>query len=94
MQKDLLNIVKVDKCFTDKYTDEDTQIILANTIRMLKGLRLEVVIEGVETAEQLDFFKGLDCEHIQGYYFSKPLPREEFMQFIRANLPAPAGVQS
>lgn len=89
-----LNIVKVDKCFTDKYTDEDTQIILANTIRMLKGLRLEVVIEGVETAEQLDFFKGLDCEHIQGYYFSKPLPREEFMQFIRENLPVPAGTQS
>ena len=87
-----LNLVKVDKSFTDKFMDSDMQIVLANTIRMLKELRLEIVVEGVETAEQLEFFRQLNCEHIQGYYFSKPLPREEFMQFIRESLAVPVGV--
>jgi EAL domain-containing protein (putative c-di-GMP-specific phosphodiesterase class I) len=42
-----------------------------------------VVAEGVETAEQLEFLKDEGCEFIQGYYFSKPLPLDELLPWIK-----------
>ena len=78
-----LDIVKLDKTFADQMQKDDMQIILSNTIRMLKDLDLQIVVEGVETEDQLDLLSDLKCDYIQGYYFSKPLPREQFMDFIR-----------
>ena len=68
--------------FADKVEQNDMQIILFNTIRMLKDLDLRIVVEGVETVEQLQLLTDLKCDYIQGYYFSKPLPREQFVSFI------------
>lgn len=48
-------------------------------------LIISIVVEGVETAEMLKLFSDLECEYIQGYYFSKPIPREEFVKFIQAS---------
>ena len=59
------------------------QIILSNTIRMLKDLDLRIVVEGVETVEQLQLLTSMKCDYIQGYYFSKPLPKEQFITFIK-----------
>lgn len=81
-----LQIVKLDKSFADQAEQSEMQIILQNTIRMLRGLNLEIVVEGVETKEQLDLMTQLNCDYIQGYHFSKPLPKTEFIQFIESNL--------
>ena len=64
----------------------DMQIVLQNTIRMLRELNLEIVVEGVETKEQVDLMTNLNCDYIQGYHFSKPLPKTEFITFIQKHL--------
>jgi sensor c-di-GMP phosphodiesterase-like protein len=50
---------------------------------MILDLGLKIVSEGVETKEQLEAMKKLGVEYIQGYYFSKPLPEEEFVPFVK-----------
>ncbi|MDE5859105.1 MAG: EAL domain-containing protein, partial [Oscillospiraceae bacterium] len=47
---------------------------------------MHIVVEGVETKQLLQRFTELKCEYIQGYYFSKPIPVDEFVQFIRCAL--------
>ena len=46
---------------------------------------MEIVVEGVETEEALQQFEEMDCDFIQGYYFSKPLPQQEFVEFIKGS---------
>jgi len=82
-----LEIVKLDKTFADQAEKSDMQIILQNTIRMLRSLNLAIVVEGVETKEQLDLMTQLNCDYIQGYHFSKPLPKDDFITFIQKHLP-------
>jgi EAL domain-containing protein (putative c-di-GMP-specific phosphodiesterase class I) len=52
-------------------------------------MNLTVVAEGVETEEQMDFLSRSGCDQVQGYYFSKPLPEEEFEQYVHNSLQAP-----
>ena len=60
-------------------------IVLTNAINMIKAMKMKIVVEGVETEEMLKLFSELECEYIKGYYFSKPIPREEFVKFIQAS---------
>ncbi|MBQ6788118.1 MAG: EAL domain-containing protein [Lachnospiraceae bacterium] len=78
-----LSIVKLDKSFIDEINNPDYRAIVINTIRMLKDLNLKILSEGVEQEGQLGFLSEQECDYIQGYYFSKPLPREEFVEFMR-----------
>lgn len=80
------HIIKLDKSLSDKVGDKKMNILLKNTIRMLKEIGMEIVVEGVETKETLQQFIKMECDYIQGYYFSKPLPEEEFLEFIRKSL--------
>ena len=80
--------VKLDKSFVDEIEDPQMWIVVQDTIAMLKAMGKEVLVEGVETAEAADRFTNLKCdllqgcEYIQGYYFCKPLPEDEFIEFI------------
>lgn len=77
-----LEIVKLDKTFADARDNPKMWIILCNTIKMIKAMDMNIVVEGVETPEALDRFSDLKCDYIQGYYFSKPIPEEDFVRFI------------
>lgn len=77
-----LHIVKLDKSFTWTDGNENLQLILNNSIKMIKRLDMKIVVEGVETEEMLNTFTELECDYIQGYYFSKPLPRDQFVEYI------------
>ncbi len=77
-----LKIIKLDKSFADEKDNPKMWIIIKNTIKMLKDMNMEIVVEGVETSKGLDIFSELQCDFIQGYYFSKPIPRKEFVAFI------------
>ncbi len=80
-----LNIIKLDKSFTNMHENPKLLVILENTIRMIKDMNLKIVVEGIETAEMVEQFSELECEYIQGYYYSKPIPKKEFVSFIQAS---------
>ena len=78
-----LSIVKLDKDFANMSTDSKYEIVLRNMIRMIKDMNLKIVVEGIETAGLAEQFSQLECEYIQGFFYSKPLPKDEFVEFIR-----------
>ncbi|MGP0089485.1 MAG: EAL domain-containing protein [Xanthobacteraceae bacterium] len=79
-----LNQLKIDRSFVSDLLTDPNDAAIANMIVVLGNtLGLEVVAEGIETAEQRDFLARLGCHHGQGYFFSKPLPLERFEQFCR-----------
>ena len=80
-----LKIIKLDKTFVDEQDNPKTRVVLKNTVAMLKDMDMEIVVEGIETQEMLDFFTELQCDFIQGYFFSKPLPKPEFINFLRSS---------
>ncbi|WP_137890657.1 EAL domain-containing protein [Ramlibacter sp. 2FC] len=78
-----LNVLKIDRAFiTDLATSAEDQAIVATIISLAHSLKLKVVAEGVETKEQAHLLETLKCDEIQGYFFSKPLPFEEFARFL------------
>ncbi len=83
-----IDTIKVDQSFVrDIIVDPDDAAIVSAVIGMAKSLKRTVVAEGVETAEQLHWLRDQGCHQMQGYYFSKPLPAEEYTQrFFRGNL--------
>ena len=76
-----LDIIKLDAEFFRSVDDlERSRLIVGETITLAKKLGLDIVAEGIETREQVDFLVEQNCDLIQGFYFSKPLPIEEFEQ--------------
>ena len=79
-----MNRIKIDKLITDSYfTSEKVRVATEYTIEMLHKLGMEIVVEGVDSEEKYLAFKKLNAEYIQGYYFSKPLPRDRVLNFIQ-----------
>jgi EAL domain-containing protein (putative c-di-GMP-specific phosphodiesterase class I)/GGDEF domain-containing protein len=78
-----LEIVKLDKSFTELEENPKLEVVVRNTVKMVKEMNMKIVVEGIETEEMAKKFSDLQCEYIQGFYYSKPLPREEFVSFLR-----------
>lgn len=78
-----IDVLKIDKSFiNDVTTDADDASLVTAIVGLARNLRLSVVAEGVETAEQLEFLNTLHCDEWQGYLFSKPLPADEFTTLL------------
>ncbi|MCL6456377.1 MAG: EAL domain-containing protein [Gorillibacterium sp.] len=78
-----ITTLKVDKSFIDNIPDNASDVLLAESIITIgHQMGLTVVAEGVETAEQLLFLEKAQCDKIQGYYISKPIPQEEVQAWI------------
>lgn len=83
LRKAPVDVLKIDRFFLDEImSTERGRIIVENSVRMAKQLDLIVVAEGVETKEQLDFLRNINCDIAQGFYFARPLPIKEFEQLI------------
>jgi EAL domain-containing protein (putative c-di-GMP-specific phosphodiesterase class I) len=81
-----VEIVKFDRDMTASYFEKPKgKLVMETAIRMILDLNLKIVSEGVETKEQLEAMKKLGVQYIQGYYFSKPLPQDEFVRFVKKN---------
>lgn len=77
-----IDVMKLDKSFIDDYADEKGKCIIQCVLNLAKQLKIPVVAEGVETEEQYIYLKNSGCDVIQGYYFSKPISKEEFIDKI------------
>ena len=74
--------VKLDKSLIDYINQNRGKKIVQQAIDLGHGLDLEVVAEGVETKEQRDCLKEMECDEIQGFYYSKPLKEEDFISLV------------
>lgn len=78
-----INRLKIDQSFVrDIMTDTNDADIVATIIAMAYNLGIDVIAEGVETEDQLNFLKTLSCHEVQGYYFYRPLPVEQVEQLF------------
>ena len=84
------SIIKIDKSILWKALhpekgegQKNAMIYLEDTIRMLKDMDYSVLVEGVETLEQKMLLEKLDCDYQQGFYYSKPVSKQVFLDYIR-----------
>lgn len=79
--------VKIDQSFVRDITeDPDDRAIVGAIISMAASLGMQTIAEGVETQGQLAFLQEKGCTEVQGYYFSRPVPPEQFLAFLRSQL--------
>jgi len=77
-----IDVIKIDKIFVDK-ADLDSEKNIINYIMYLaERLEVRTIVEGVETKEQVEFIRKLECDIIQGYYYSKPLSKADFEDYF------------
>jgi diguanylate cyclase (GGDEF)-like protein len=93
LQKFPVDAVKIDQSFVRQISTpgEDTTIVKA-VIGMARGLKLRVIAEGVETLEEVAFLRAYRCEEAQGYYFSRPVPAQQFAMLLKNGIPESAVV--
>jgi diguanylate cyclase (GGDEF)-like protein/PAS domain S-box-containing protein len=83
LRKFPIDVLKIDQSFVRHITESpDETIIVSAIISMGRSLHLRVVAEGVETAEELAFLHEHKCDEAQGYYFSRPVPAEQFAALL------------
>lgn len=74
-----LGVLKIDRLFFENLENNRRgDIIIRNVINMARELNMKIVAEGVETLEQLEFLKSVNCDMVQGYIYDRPMPVEEF----------------
>jgi EAL domain-containing protein (putative c-di-GMP-specific phosphodiesterase class I) len=90
LRKFPLDALKIDQSFVRQIdtAGEDTAIVTA-VIGMAQSLKLRVIAEGVETVEELEFLRAHHCEEAQGYYFSRPVPAEQFAKLMKERVSSP-----
>jgi EAL domain-containing protein (putative c-di-GMP-specific phosphodiesterase class I) len=86
-----IDIIKIDRSFiTDIPGNQADEAITDAIIAMGKSLKILVVAEGVEALEQLQFLRSRGCDEVQGYFFSRPIPADDFAKLLRKNLASSA----
>lgn len=79
-----ISTVKIDKSFIDQILRRDeNSLILEEIISIAHKLKMNVIAEGVEEEQQMEYLKSKSCDYIQGYYYSKPLPKEEMEKLLQ-----------
>ncbi|WP_192929803.1 EAL domain-containing protein [Alkaliphilus serpentinus] len=79
--------LKIDKSFIDDIgSGSSNESIIGAIISMAHSMKMTVVAEGVETNQQLEFLRSIDCDEVQGYFFSKPILPSEFMSLLATEL--------
>ncbi|MBC7453595.1 MAG: EAL domain-containing protein [Massilia sp.] len=84
-----IDVLKIDRAFVADIGagDGDDAAIVTSIITLAHALKLKVIAEGVEIAEQLDYLRRNACDEMQGYYFSKPVDADAFAELLRAATP-------
>ncbi len=77
-----IDIIKIDKIFVDKIDFNSDKNIINHIMFISKQLELQTIVEGVETEEQFEYIKNIGGNIIQGYYFSKPISKDDFENYL------------
>ena len=83
------DVIKIDKSILWEVQSENEketnngQIILENSVRMLREMKLKILVEGVETADHLELLEQLQVDYLQGFYFSRPVSKNELLGILR-----------
>ncbi len=78
------DILKIDQSFVkDMVHSADAAEVIRAIVALAKGLRLDLIVEGIETEAQLEQIKTYDCHKIQGYYYSRPLPADQMTELLK-----------
>lgn len=78
------DIIKLDRQFlSDVGKDSKAPMFIKYLIKMMKRMGYEVIAEGVETEEQLTLLRNAECDMVQGYYYARPMPIEDFRKFLK-----------
>ena len=81
-----VDVVKFDSSMTNAYFENGTaKYVMDSAMQMIQGMDLEIVSEGIEEKEQYKVIEDLGIDYVQGYYFSKPVESDEFIDFIKEN---------
>ncbi len=89
-----LNVLKIDRAFVkDVLTDPHDAAIASTIITLGKTMGMAVVAEGMERVEQANFLLARGCTLMQGFLFARPVPADNFAQFLRSGLDMPAGLR-
>ena len=83
-----LDIMKLDMSLIQNDNPDNKKNALEFALQLAKMMQLKTVAEGIETEEQAKRIQSLGGDYIQGYYYSKPLPKEEFEEYLKNNLKA------
>ena len=79
-------MIKIDKYIVwAAFTDKRAEKALAATIKMIKEIGMTVLAEGVETPEQAEWLIASGCDYLQGFYYSRPIPKKEFLAIMKQN---------
>jgi EAL domain-containing protein (putative c-di-GMP-specific phosphodiesterase class I) len=84
-----VDVLKFDREFLNASTnsegriDRKSQKFIQVLVSLSKNLEKQTIFEGVETQAQRDFLRSIDCDQAQGFFYSKPLSEQDFMQFIK-----------
>lgn len=79
-----VDVLKIDKSLLETESiSERERVIVSNIVHMVQDLDIDVIMEGVETVEQVEFLKQINCNLVQGFLFDKPLPKEEFEERLQ-----------
>ena len=81
-----IDTLKIDRSFVSKIGENKQEAIVSAMVAMGKAMGMTVVAEGIETIEQLEYLRDLDCDIAQGYLFSKPLPEQEATTYLKQNM--------
>ncbi|MBP5359375.1 MAG: EAL domain-containing protein, partial [Treponema sp.] len=76
-----VGVVKIDKTMVDVYLHDGKDVLIQNIINMVHSLGMKLIAEGIEEKWQYEKLKTFDCDVIQGYYFSKPIPGSEVKKY-------------
>ncbi len=81
-----VELFKLDKSIIQSaFESENSYMVMLNLVKIIKSLGKEIVAEGVETKEQAEQIIRIGCDHIQGFYYARPMPKNQFLEFLREN---------
>ncbi len=81
-----VEIFKLDKSIVQSaFESETSYMVMLNYVKIIKSLGKKIVVEGVETEEQAKQIIRLGCDYIQGFFYARPMPKAQFLEFLRQN---------